>query len=793
MDAATRRPGRASGDIAYRPDIDGLRAVAVMLVVLDHASAPFMSGGYVGVDVFFVISGFLITSLIAAQRQAGRFRFADFYWRRAKRLLPALYAMILATLAVGWRLLIPSDYSLLSESALWAAGFASNVFFWLKTGGYFSADATAFPLLHVWSLSVEEQFYFLWPAALAVLLGLRSGRLRIGLVALLALASLAYAQYEVSLRSTAAYFLIPSRACEFLAGALLAMAWRPRRASAATANAASVLGLALILGSAVLLDARSPFPGLAALPACLGAALIIAAPLFGPSLVTALLSTRAFVFVGLCSYSIYLWHWPIVSFLRISRIPITPAITCAIVAASLAIGATSWLLLERGFRGLLDRLNRPATAVAALASAALLGLPLYIRANDGLPDRFPYALLTADQLMAERSRYWRALPAKDVNLSTDAARQLLVVGDSHAYDLAYAVNSQAGFSDIALVETDWQCFNFGRQAVSPSDAPHCAERLKAVLASRNLTAADAVYLHDRWGGYDEAGLADMLQRLRARTAAPIYVFGPQMQFTDDVLTISKLAQRQHLATVNGINGFSRRYQRPEVARRDRALKAFFARTRFPGVRYISTLDVQCGPQLACDVLSPSGQYLYFDNQHFTLEGSRRYGAELRRRYPGLWEPARDREVRPGPGAPVRVIAGGPGDDRLDGAETDDTILGQDGADTIQAYGGRDTVRGGKGDDRIECGDGDDWVSGDRGDDTLAGGRGADTFHAFAGSGLDLIEDFSAAEGDRVELEPGTAFRIRQAGRDTVIELEGGRVVLKHVEAARLPAGAIYVR
>jgi peptidoglycan/LPS O-acetylase OafA/YrhL len=633
---AASQSGHVSRDIGYRPDVDGLRAIAVMLVVLNHAGVVLMSGGFIGVDVFFVISGFLITALIAVQRHEERFSFGAFYLRRAKRLLPALYVLMLVVMVAGYWPLIPSDYTLLTESALSAVALASNLFFWLHTGGYFSPDASSFPLLHIWSLSLEEQFYLIWPAALLVLLRLRSPAARIGLVALTAALSFAYAQNGVQVHSVGSYFLLPARGGEFLVGALVYMLSRACSPNTLLANAASALGLLLVLGSSVLLNAHSPFPGIAALVPCLGSAFIIAAPQFGPSLTTRLLSTRPFAFVGLISYSVYLWHWPIVSFLWTSRVAITPAITIGIVAASLLLGAASWWLLERTYRGLLDRRNGAALAIGAVVTAALLVIPIYVYRHEGLPGRFPYALLTQDQLTAERNRYWIDLPSKDTTLGNGGGKQLLIVGNSHAYDLAYALNENGYPGKVKLIETFYQCFNFGHQAVLPTDAPFCAQRLQAVLTSNHLQAADVVYLHDDWGGYDEAGLLDMINRLRAVTKAPIYVFGPKMTFTDLVLSISKQAQSQHFATVIGINGFAAQFQNPEKLERDRQLKAFFQFHQLAGVHYISTLDVQCGPRLACDMLSPAGQYLYFDSSHFTLEGSRRFGQHLKALYPELF-------------------------------------------------------------------------------------------------------------------------------------------------------------
>ncbi|MDD3838555.1 MAG: acyltransferase family protein [Phenylobacterium sp.] len=628
--------------LAYRPDIDGLRALAVMLVVLNHAGLAWLPGGFVGVDVFCVISGFLITGLIAVQREEGRFSFASFYLRRAQRLLPALYAMMLVVLVAGWWLMIPSDYSALAESVLAAVGLAANVYFWLTSGGYFSPDAASLPLLHVWSLSLEEQFYLVWPAALMLLIRVKSARARLAVILIAAAASFALAQYGVAQGSTAPYFLLPQRAGEFLAGAILfflSQGWRGQGRGAAAAGA-GLAGLALVLASAALLDARSSFPGLTALAPCLGAALLIAAGGLAPNPVTHVLASLPVVAVGRISYSVYLWHWPLVSFLRYARVEFTPVVTAGVVGGALVLGWASWALFERGFRLRLARRERPALAAAGLTAALLIAAPVGIHLRDGLPGRFPYALLTQEELMAERARYWRELPAAKASFSEgEAARRTLIVGNSHAYDLAWALTENGYPGEVKLIGTTQLCANFGHDPVQPADVAFCDKRVKKVLESAELKAADIVLLHDHWPTDDLEGLAAMIGELRAVTDAPIVVFGPKMTLTDDVLAISKTAQGRRMVTARAINRFAAGYQDPAKPARDARLKTFFAERALPGVTYVGLLDLQCGEALACDILSPDGQYLYFDAYHFTLAGSRRVGARLKAAYPELFSAA----------------------------------------------------------------------------------------------------------------------------------------------------------
>lgn len=623
-----------------------------MLVVLNHVGLGF-PGGFIGVDVFFVISGFLITALILAERAQGRFSFRAFYLRRARRLLPALYLMILVVLAVGYWLLIPSDFSLLAQSALSAVALVSNHFFAAQTGGYFSPDAASLPLLHIWSLSLEEQVYLIWPAVLILLARMRSPVLMTALVASAAALSFAVGQYGAAHESIAAYFLLPARAGEFLIGALLALHWRegPAPPRPVLANLASAGGLTLILAAALLLDEASPFPGLNALWPCLGALLIIAAPRFGPSLVARVLSARPVVFLGLISYSVYLWHWPLVSFLRYARQEVTPLMALGVVAASLVLGAGSWWLVERTYRAKLSAARPAAWILGGLATLLVIAAPITIWAQAGLPKRFAYALLTQDELAAERDRYWRTFPAKGAVLTPgDGPTQLLIIGNSHAYDLAYAMIENGFGGGLRVVGTTQDCFNFGHDPVRVDSAPQCARRRQVVLNHPALIAADVIFLHDNWGGHDPAGLASMIGELRARSTAPIYVFGPKMTFQDDVLAIAKRAQDERHAAIGGINAFAAGFRDADKIERDRTLKAHFQTHRLSGVHYISTLDAQCGARLLCDILSPDGKFLYFDAGHLTLIGARRLGAELKRRHPELFAPRVFSTAKRGSGA-----------------------------------------------------------------------------------------------------------------------------------------------
>ncbi|MGH6971391.1 MAG: acyltransferase family protein, partial [Caulobacteraceae bacterium] len=363
---------RAHG-MAYRPDIDGLRAVAVLAVVLYHAGLRVTSGGFVGVDVFFVISGYVISKSLLGDIDGGRFSISGFYERRVRRIFPALFATMIASWVAAMALLLPSYLVDYSRSLAAAAAFASNFYFW-KSSGYFANGATLRPLLHTWSLSVEEQFYIFAP--LTLFLVARYFRKRWVLVlAPVALASLALSIVATRIGPTANFFLLPTRAWELILGALLALGDPPSLKASWAREVLAALGLALIAYAIFAYSPATPFPGLAALPPCLGAAMLIYVGASGGSLATRFLALPPMVAVGLISYSLYLVHWPIVSFLTYWQLRAPgPDEAPAILAVSLALAALSWRFVEQPFRQARRRLTRrqlfPGAAFAAGITAA---------------------------------------------------------------------------------------------------------------------------------------------------------------------------------------------------------------------------------------------------------------------------------------------------------------------------------------------------------------------------------------------------------------------------------------
>lgn len=298
----------------YRADIDGLRGISIISVVLFHARMPGFSGGFVGVDVFFVISGYLITGIIYGKLNEGTFTFEEFYVRRVRRIFPALSIVYICTFVAGLILSLPNDFRAFGKSLISSASFVSNYHFYGQAG-YFDASSLSKPLLHTWSLSVEEQFYIFWPLAMVALW--RFGRSNIWMPVLFAgmMISLVYGEWLlVSGDKYAAFYLPIARIWELLAGGVLALTISKLRITALAREGMAALGLVLIGGAVIGLSESDNFPGLLAAIPCLGAVLLIAAGHQQAPAVSALYANRLLVFVGLISYSLYLWHWPVFSY-----------------------------------------------------------------------------------------------------------------------------------------------------------------------------------------------------------------------------------------------------------------------------------------------------------------------------------------------------------------------------------------------------------------------------------------------------------------------------------------------
>ncbi len=565
----------------YRSDIDGLRTLAVLPVILFHLDIGIFTGGYVGVDVFFVISGYLITSIIARELTAGNFSVLRFYERRFRRILPALCFVVLACLIAGLIVLSPHDLSEMGRSVAATALFSSNFLFW-NQAGYFDAATELKPLIHTWSLAVEEQFYIVFPLLLG-LLWKRASRHVVWILSAILVVSLALSVIGVAQAWSAAYFLLPFRAWELLVGSLLAVAALPQARSRWLQEALGTLGLLGIVLPAILLEAGSPFPGINAVPPVLGAALLIHVGAGGTrSVATRLLSLRPIVLIGLLSYSLYLWHWPLIVFARFLTLSdITPRMAVTLLALTFLMSWISWRFVERPFRtGLLTGQRALLTAsVVAIGLTAAAGAALVV--GKGVPSRFPELAGIERRVLVQRAEDRKAScvigeagnPWPGVDACTVArgpGTRILLWGDSHANHFVRALRQTDA-------QTQGNIIVYGMTACVPilgvpsPKRPNCVaskERIFDLIRENHIQRVLIAGLWqpraDRVTGTGQQTLANTVRRLRDADVEVVVIGDtPSLPIADPLLLYPRLLrngtpQAPLYITVRNDPGFNRR-------------------------------------------------------------------------------------------------------------------------------------------------------------------------------------------------------------------------------------------
>lgn len=525
--------------LEYRPEIDGLRALAVVPVILFHAGLKAFAGGFVGVDIFFVISGYLITLILVADQQRGGISLSHFYERRARRILPALLGVTLVASLLALLLMVPYQVEHFGWSVLALAGFASNFYFW-KSTGYFAPDAGTLPLLHTWSLAVEEQFYLLFPLLLVALL--RHGRQVAFLGFLgLAVASLLLGDWMVAWSAKAAYFLLPTRAWELLLGVLLAFLQgsRPVTGEGVARSLLAALGAALVSVSIVAFNEHTPFPGLPALIPTLGAALLIRYAGSG-NLAGRLLGSRPLVAIGLVSYSAYLIHQPLLAFARLMRGADLPLpVTLGLVALVFPLSYLSWRFVEGpGRTRQLPRREVLKSAGASLALTASAGCMLALlgplAGRQGIPDSVWQSINVPN---AECQDTTRALTGErllcPVNLAADKHLDFLYLGDSHMQALAPAVIAWAEARGLSGAYTGLPgCPPLLGVYVEDFEGARdeCHDRNARVLEIVRAQRVRQVVLAARWSVYTGGDGSDDLKHLRLDRKAADSVAASDLAF-----------------------------------------------------------------------------------------------------------------------------------------------------------------------------------------------------------------------------------------------------------------------
>ena len=622
----------------YRREVDGLRAVAVVPVILWHAGFALPTGGFAGVDVFFVISGFLITTILGDELAQGRYSILRFYERRARRILPALFLVIAVSYFFAWRWMQPAAFVGYSQSIAAATFFYSNIYFWQATD-YFAVADGQLPLLHTWSLAVEEQFYLVFPLVLWALWRLVPRYIPLILIGA-ALASLALSEWGWRAASEANFFLAPTRAWELLAGASAAFFCQRRVAIPPKSQIMSALGLMMVLASFFIYDERTPFPSIYTLLPVAGTVMMLVFARQGTFAAT-LLSWPLFVGIGKISYSAYLWHQPIFALARI-RLPEPPsmAMMAGLSLASLVLAALTWWFVEQPMR-----LSRGPGAFSIRRFSTMMGLTALVLAatavfgvvQNGASFRFaPDVNKMTTRLSDEAARRDVAIGAgkcdfntKKVNLSLDTfmknwscqprmtaqgvASDVAIYGDSHAADIAAAMRLNG---QNVLQVTGAGC------PLDPAEMLRKCRRLADFFKSKlGASGIREIWLANRF--YPPELTRQSLERVVnfwATDGITLRLFSPMPEFADMRDKLIKSAWLQQDIPMPREMAMAELFFSPE----NRAsLEAARLSVVDSGAIYCAAIP-DCAPW-------SDNQFWMIDGQHLSVEGALRFGAVLRAR------------------------------------------------------------------------------------------------------------------------------------------------------------------
>jgi len=622
----------------YLHEIDGLRAIAVLSVLLFHFHVPFFDGGYIGVDVFFVISGYLITGIITQQLSSQTFSFVQFYLRRIRRLFPALLAVITFCYLTSFVLLSPNDFERFSGATVTSIISLSNFFFFFESG-YFDADSYLKPLLHTWSLAVEEQFYLIWPLLLFLF-----RKKPLFIIVLISITSLVFSLISIEKYPSANFYLMPFRIFEFGLGAITY--WLPQlNKSNKSIEPLAIAGMALIIYSIIVFDEATAFPSVNALYPCIGALLLINSR--NSQTIGCLLRSRVATHLGKISYSLYLVHWPIVVFYKYITVSTTNHFSVLeILLLILTTYALALLLnkyIEKKFRYQSDIKKKNMVFWIVLVSLSLIMIILASSSwlNKGWPWRANHDIQnivsSIPKLRKDRLHKIDVLNSKPLNKNQ---KNIVILGDSHANDLliSFASNSNDNYIRIPIhyhcqpVLQDRLIEKGHHRLVVTSEEANkkCTKIIKSKLKNKHLKNADVLLITARWKSWAVEKLPEFIDYIKQHTNAKIVVFGPTIEFKRPLpFLISKHNQRY------GLEKFVYEYEdksKREIAHNLEKI------ARSIDIAYVDKYKVLCGSLTNdCPIILPDGGILAWDYGHWTIEAAQYFKNNLQKNYPEIAE------------------------------------------------------------------------------------------------------------------------------------------------------------
>jgi len=616
----------------YRPEIDGLRALAVIPVVLFHAGLELFSGGFVGVDIFFVISGFLITTILLKALHKGNFSIANFYERRARRILPALFVVMATCIPFAWAILLPSDLKEFAQSLIASTTFSSNIFFWLESD-YFADSAKLKPLLHTWSLAVEEQYYIFFPLLLMAIWRWHKPYIN-AIFVLLALLSLAAAQLGIIYQPSASFYLLPMRGWELLIGVLGAMYQynKPLGQNKSVDQVLSLIGLALIVLSIITYDESLPWPSLYAILPTFGALLII---LFATqeTLVARILSHTIMVHCGLISYSAYLWHQPIFAFARYYLIlPPSPVLMLVLCVLVYGLAYITWRFVETPLR-----YTQASSRKVMYWSLSGIGLFLVVGftltmttqvdkvTNKSAQKYFNYLAYNKSDVWNKSTQTGQCFLTSTHNsftyfdkkhcLTTQKNKlNVFVFGDSHSAHYVGAMRTLYPDTNI-LQASSSGCFPL----LPLAGSKRCVDLNNYIFKEflpQQKHKLDVIVLAARWQSENIEKLPQTLDTL-GKYAHKVLVIGPTVEYEKSLPRLLGQAEESR----KNLKDLSTQFQTSERFILDQEFKAFFA-AKNDKLTYISVMDSICNKdEKSCKFVTNKGVPVAFDYGHFTLEGA----------------------------------------------------------------------------------------------------------------------------------------------------------------------------